>query len=130
MSHYLDLSELASLLGSRKLSSREITLAQLERIQSLDPALHSYASTMWDQALADAELADREIAAGRVRGPLHGVPVAIKYLCWTKNHPPSAVMKVHRRFVPDRDATARWLRPKSERRRWSFLPRPFRTGID
>lgn len=105
MSHYLDLTALASLLGSGKLSSREITLAQLERIQLLDRALHSYASVMWDQAVADAELADREIAAGRTRGPLHGVPIAIKDICWTKNHPTSSGMKIHQTFVPNRDAT-------------------------
>lgn len=103
--HYLDISELSALLGSGKLSAREIALAQLERIGSLDRALNSYASVMWDQALDDAGRADREIAAGRRRGPLHGVPIAIKDLCWTKNHPTASGMLVHKQFVPDRDAT-------------------------
>jgi amidase len=103
--HYLDISELSALLGSGKLSAREITLAQLERIGSLDRTLNSYASVMWDQALEDADRADREIAAGRRRGPLHGAPIAIKDLCWTKNHPTSSGMLVHKQFVPDRDAT-------------------------
>jgi amidase len=103
--HYLDISELSALLGSGKLSAREITLAQLERIGSLDRTLNSYASVMWDQALEDADRADQEMAAGRRRGPLHGVPIAIKDLCWTKNHPTSSGMLVHRQFVPDHDAT-------------------------
>jgi amidase len=105
MIHDLDIPGLATLLGSRKLSSREVTLAQLERIESLDPTLHSYASVMRDEALADAERADREIATGALRGPLHGVPIAIKDICWTKNHPTAAGMKVHQQFVPDQDAT-------------------------
>lgn len=105
MLHYLDMSELAALLGSKELSSREITLAQLERIEALDPTLRSYASVMWDSALADAERADHEIAAGRARGPLHGVPIAIKNICWTKNHPTSSGMELHKHFLPDRDAT-------------------------
>jgi amidase len=104
--HYLDISELAALLGSRELSSREITLAQLERVASVDGRLNSYASIMWEQAIADAERADREMAADRLRGPLHGIPIAIKDLCWTKDHPTSSGMRVHRQFVPDRDATA------------------------
>ena len=103
--HYLDISELAVLIGSRELSSREITLMQLERIASLDRSLNSYASIMWDQALEDAESADREIASGRLRGPLHGVPIAIKDICWTKNHATSSGMQVHKQFLPDRDAT-------------------------
>jgi amidase len=105
MLHYLDMSELATRLSSKELSARELTLAQIERIEALDPTLHSYASVMWDRALADAELADREIAAGRARGPLHGVPIAIKDICWTKNHPTSSGMEVHKHFRPDRDAT-------------------------
>ncbi|WP_129642326.1 amidase [Peristeroidobacter agariperforans] len=103
--HYLDISELAVLIGSRELSSREITLMQLERIASVDRTLNSYASTMRERALEDAERADREIASGGLRGPLHGVPIAIKDICWTKNHPTSSGMQVHKQFLPDQDAT-------------------------
>jgi amidase len=105
MFHFLQIAELAALLGSGELSSREITLAQLERIASVNRRLNSYASIMWDEALADAELADRELSAGRSHGPLQGVPIAIKDLCWTKDHPTSAGMKAHKHFIPDQDAT-------------------------
>lgn len=102
---YLSISELAALLDARELSSREITMGQLERIASVDAALNSYASVMWDRALADAELADREMATGQSRGPLHGVPIAIKDICWTRDHPTSSGMRVHKHFVPNEDAT-------------------------
>lgn len=103
--HYLDIAELSTLIRAGSISSREATLAQLERIESLDRKLCSYASLMYDQALIDAELADKELASGQVRGPLHGIPIAVKDICWTKGHPTSAGMQLHRNFLPDRDAT-------------------------
>jgi amidase len=103
--HYFDLSELASSIATRAVSSREMTLAQLGRIASLDRELNSYASVMRDEALAAAELADEEIAAGRLRGPLHGVPIAIKDLCWTKGHPTAAGMSIYKDYRPEVDAT-------------------------
>jgi amidase len=60
---------------------------------------------MADQALADARLAETEIGKGNVRGPLHGVPIAVKDLCWTKGVPTAAGMTIYKDFKPDRDAT-------------------------
>ena len=51
------------------------------------------------------EAADQEIAAGKVRGPLHGVPIAVKDLCWTKDAPTAAGMKIYRDNRPSEDAT-------------------------
>lgn len=103
--HYLELTEVATLIRSREISSREVTRAQLDRIAALDGDLHSYALVMADAALAQAEEADAEIAAGRHRGALHGVPVAVKDLCWVKDHPTAAGTIVHKGFVPREDAT-------------------------
>jgi amidase len=103
--HHRCIADVAQLLSSGQLSSRELTLAQLERIEAVDRSLNSYASVMWDQAIGDAERADEEMAAGRRRGLLHGVPIAIKDICWSKDHPTSSGMRVHKHFVPDRDAT-------------------------
>jgi amidase len=60
---------------------------------------------MADAAMAQAETAHAEIAAGRYRGPLHGVPVALKDLFWTKDFPTAAGTAVHRDFRPEQDAT-------------------------
>jgi len=60
---------------------------------------------MRDEALASARAADREIRAGRYRGPLHGVPVAVKDLCYTKGVRTMGGTKVREDFVPDVDAT-------------------------
>ena len=67
-----------------------MTQLQLDRIASLDGELHSYALVMADAALAQAEAADAEIAEGRYRGPLHGVPIAIKDVCQIKGFPTGA----------------------------------------
>ena len=78
--HYLELTELAALIRTREISPITAARAQLDRIAALDGAIGSYALVMADVARADAEAAESEIAAGRYRGPLHGVPIAVKDL--------------------------------------------------
>jgi amidase len=104
--HYLQLTELSELLRTRAVSPVEVTRAQLDRIAALDGTLASYVTVIADQALADAERACREIGAGHHRGVLHGVPIAIKDLFWTKDAPAAAGMTIYRDFWPGQDATA------------------------
>ena len=82
-----------------------VTRAQLDRIAALDGALGSYAQVMTEVAMAQAEAAEAEVAAGRYRGPLHGVPIAVKDLCWTKGFPTAAGMAIHKDYRPADDAT-------------------------
>jgi amidase len=103
--HYLSLDEAARLLKARKLSSVEATQALLDRIASLDPKLKSYATVTPERALADAGRLDEETAAGKSRGPLHGVPIAVKDLCDTEGVPTAAGMAIRRHHVPTKDAT-------------------------
>lgn len=103
--HYLELTELADLLRRREVTSVEVTRAQLDRIEHLDGHLMSYVRVTPEQALAAAEAADREIAAGRYRGPLHGVPLGIKDLFWLKGVPAAAGTVVFRDFIPEQDAS-------------------------
>lgn len=103
--HYLPLHEVAQRLKARKLSSVELTRSLLDRIDRIDPRLRSYATVTADRALADAARLDAESAAGTSRGPLHGVPIAIKDLCNTEGVPTAAGMAIHRGNVPSRDAT-------------------------
>ena len=72
------LGGIESRLTSGNLSSVELTRHYLDRITRLDGALHSYVNVLRDQALSDAQRSDSERAQGRVRGPLHGIPFAIK----------------------------------------------------
>ena len=102
---YLPLHELAGRLRSKDVSPVEATEAVLERIERLNPKLNAYITVMADQALAGARTAADEIAAGGYRGPLHGVPVAVKDLCQTKGVRTTAASKILADWVPDEDAT-------------------------
>ena len=103
--HYLSLDEVARRLKARKLSSVEATRAILDRIDKLDPKLKSYATVTPERALQDAARLDAETAAGKSRGTLHGVPIAVKDLCNTAGVPTAAGMAIHRQHVPAKDAT-------------------------
>ena len=78
------LLDAARLIKSRELSLLALTRAMLARITRYDATLHSYITVTSDLALQQAEQADREIADGNYRGPLHGIPVGIKDLAATR----------------------------------------------
>lgn len=103
--HYLEISELAPLLKRRALSPVELVRSQLDRIESLEGRLHAYARVMAYEALEAASTAELEIERGNYRGPLHGVPVAVKDLFWTRGVATAAGTTIYRDFVPQQDAT-------------------------
>lgn len=103
--HYLSLDEVARRLKARKLSSVELTQSMLDRVARVDPRLKSFATLTPERALADAARLEAETASGKSRGPLHGVPVAVKDLCNTAGIPTAAGMAIHRANVPAADAT-------------------------
>ncbi len=103
--HYLEIAELSRLLASRKVSPVELTQDMLRRIERLDPALKSYALVTPELALEQAREAERMIGRRQILSQLHGVPVAVKDLCWTRGIVTAAGMPLHRDFVPDADAT-------------------------
>ena len=103
--HYLEIGELAPLLKRRALSPVDLVRSQLHRIDEVDGNLHAYARLMAYEALEAASEAETEIGRGRYRGPLHGIPVAVKDLFWTKGVATAAGMTVYRDFVPQEDAT-------------------------
>jgi amidase len=101
---YLGLRETARRIAARELSPVDLTRDMLARVSAIDPALKSYATVMAESALAAADAATREIAAGRYRGPLHGVPLGIKDLCWTRGVRTMGGLAVRRTFMPQEDA--------------------------
>lgn len=103
--HYDSLSDVAKLIEAKEVSPVEVTRQLLDRIAALDGELHSYVTVMADQALASARNAESEIQAGRYRGPLHGMPIGVKDLCYTRGVPTMAGTTVLSDFVPDYDAT-------------------------
>ncbi|WP_070377827.1 amidase [Rhodococcus sp. WMMA185] len=102
---YASISDLSRDFDSGVLSPVEATRAHLERIDRLDPDLNAYVTVMEENALADARRAEQEISRGEHRGPLHGVPIAVKDLVCTEGVRTTAGMPIHRDFVPSYDAT-------------------------
>jgi amidase len=103
--HDLTLSEASAALRARRLRPVALCEALLERIEGLDPALRAFARTTPERALEDARRAEAEIARGDWRGPLHGVPIALKDLVDTAGIATEAGMKALRGRIPSRDAT-------------------------
>lgn len=81
---FLPAHRLAALLKEKRITSFQLTKIYLDRIERLDPTLLCAVTIMREQALAEASRADTEIAAGRYRGPLHGIPYGVKDLFSTK----------------------------------------------
>ena len=102
---YATIEELAPRIASGEISPVELTEAQLGRIAALDGRLKSYATAMADSALTEARRAELEIAAGEYRGPLHGIPLAVKDLCYTAGVATMGGTKVLEDFRPDFDST-------------------------
>ncbi len=102
----ITLAELATLLRDKQVSPVEVTQAYLERIETLNPTLNAYITVTAEQALAEARRCEEEILRGDYRGPLHGVPIALKDLYDTAGVPTTAASRIYAQRVPDEDATS------------------------
>ena len=94
----------APLIAARELSPVDLVRAHLDRIAATDAALNSFITLLADRALAAARAAERAIMAGDCLGPLHGIPIGLKDLYYTKGIPTTIGSKIMRDFVPDYDA--------------------------
>ena len=102
---FLSASELSDLMASKEVSPVEATEAYLERIESLDSKFRAYVTVTADLALEAAKRAEKEIARGDYRGPMHGVPVAVKDQIHTEGILTTGGSPVFNDFVPTVDAT-------------------------
>jgi len=84
---YLTVRELGNRIRTRRLSPVELTEAYLARSEKLGPRLNAYATLTRERALGEARDAEKEIAGGKYRGPLHGIPYAAKDLLAAKGYP-------------------------------------------
>ena len=101
---FASIAELAPRLRSREISPLELTRVCLDRIQRFDAHLNSFLTVVGEAAMAEAQTAEREIADGHYRGPLHGIPIAHKDLYYTQGVLTTAGSRVFEDFVPDHDA--------------------------
>ena len=96
--------EATGALDGRRASSVELTTEALTRIRRLNPQLNAFLTVTEDLALSQAAAADAELAAGRRRGPLHGIPVAYKDLYLTRGIRTTAGSLLYDQYVPNHDA--------------------------
>src|SRR5436190_11033400 len=107
----LTVARAAALIQGRELSPLELAEQYLRRIERLNPRLNAYVTVSGERALEDARRAGDELAAGRSRGPLHGVPIGLKDLYDTAGIRTAGGAKIFADRVPDADCTvARRLR--------------------
>jgi aspartyl-tRNA(Asn)/glutamyl-tRNA(Gln) amidotransferase subunit A len=100
------IAQLARALQARETTSRAVTQSCLEAIADKNPTLNAFIAVLADEALVQADDADREIQAGRSRGPLHGVPISIKDLIDLRGTPTTAASRVREPFRAAADAPA------------------------
>jgi aspartyl-tRNA(Asn)/glutamyl-tRNA(Gln) amidotransferase subunit A len=95
----------AKAVRDKEISSRELTRALLSRIERINPKINAYVTVLPEAAMREAAARDEEIARGIVRGPLHGVPVAIKDIFCTKGIRTTCASRILKDFDPPYDAT-------------------------
>src|SRR5262252_5518184 len=101
---FAPVTQLSRWIESRKLTSERLTNIYLSRIERLDPKIRAIITLTRDQSLARAKAADAEIAAGKYRGPLHGIPYGVKDLLDTKGIPTTYGAEPFRNRVPAADS--------------------------
>ena len=102
---FLTASQLSRLIETKEVSPVEATEAYLDRIEAVDPKLNSYITVTGEQALEAARKAEHEIATSQHRGPLHGVPMAVKDQFNTAGIRTTGGSSILKDNIPDEDAT-------------------------
>ncbi|MCZ6614526.1 MAG: amidase [Chloroflexi bacterium] len=104
--HSLPLTEMSRLIKSRDVSASELVESHLQRIDAVEGTINAFITVMGDEARAAAKEADQAISRGDYRGPLHGIPVAVKDLFLTEGVRTTSGTTVMGDYVPTEDATA------------------------
>ena len=102
---FLSATELGSAIKAKQVSPVEVVEAYLDRIERIDPQINSYITVMAEYARQEALEAEASIRRGDYRGPLHGVPIAIKDQIYTKGVLTTDASKIRSDFIPKYDAT-------------------------
>jgi aspartyl-tRNA(Asn)/glutamyl-tRNA(Gln) amidotransferase subunit A len=104
--HYMTIGELGELIRNQTVSSVDVVAECLERIQMVQSKINAFITILADQAMAEAKQATAEIKAGKWRGPLHGIPVAVKDMYDTAGIKTTAAFEQFADRIPQKDAAA------------------------
>ena len=102
---FATIEQLQPLLAKKKVSPVELAKLYLSRIERFDGRLNAFRTVTPERALADARRAENELFHGRCRGPVHGIPIALKDNIRTRGIRTTAGSAILRDFIPDEDAT-------------------------
>lgn len=101
----LDITTLSKKIRSKEVSPKEIVAQLVARIEAVNPVLNAYITVAAEEAFEQAKQAEAEIMSGQYRGPLHGVPIGLKDLIYTKGIKTTMGSELFKDFIPDSDAT-------------------------
>ncbi len=101
---YTPATELADLIREKKISPIEVMEALFSRLETVNPEINAYCTLLPEQAMEEAGKAEEAVAKGEKLGPLHGVPVSIKDLTFTKGVRTTGGSRIYEDFIPDEDA--------------------------
>ncbi len=99
--HKLSISEASKLLYKKELSPVDLVKAHLARIKKTDAKLNSFITILEDTAIKSAIQAEKEILSGNWKGDLHGIPLGLKDLYFTKGVPTTIGSEIYKNFIPD-----------------------------
>ena len=106
--HTLSIAQASALIRTHKLSPVELTRALIDRADTIEPQINAFITRTSELALVQAKQAEAEISAGRWRGPLHGIPFALKDTYDTAGILTSGHSRVAMTRIPNRDAAVTW----------------------
>lgn len=99
-----NLQTLSIAIRNKEVSPLEVTRHILKRIEAVNPKLNAFITVLYEEALESASKAEKEIVTGEWRGPLHGVPIGLKDIIYTKNSRTTMGSEIYKDFVPDYNA--------------------------
>lgn len=101
---FKDIESVAQMLKVQEVSPIDLTKKLLERIQSINPVLNAYITLMSKDALEQATVLEKELKEGIIRGPLHGIPIALKDIFETKGSVTTSGSRIFENFISQKDA--------------------------
>ena len=103
--YYLSIKEASELISRGDLSPVELMRSHLDRIAETDGHTNSFITLLEETSIEESYLAEKSIASGKYLGPLHGIPIGLKDLCYTKGIRTTIGSQIFQNFTPDYDAT-------------------------
>ncbi|MBP1153347.1 MULTISPECIES: amidase [unclassified Paenibacillus] len=101
----LDITAISKKIRSKEVSPKEIVAQLVNRIEAVNPVLNAFITVAAEEAFEQAKQAEAEITSGQYRGPLHGIPIGLKDLIYTKGIKTTMGSEIFKDFIPDFDAT-------------------------